>query len=90
MLLNGPVLIAVGVFELSPFLRPGTGVVARMMHGLLGAYMMTLGPVSNSGWWASMRTASCLVSKTLLFHFRLRNATGSDHQREQVFVLHRE
>ena len=58
--LNGPVIIGIGVFELPPFLRPGSPVVARMFFGLGGLASIVGQPVILSGWWASMRTASCL------------------------------
>eukprot|EP01043_Picozoa_sp_COSAG02_P051191 COSAG02_NODE_5358_length_4399_cov_16.010930_3_plen_358_part_00 len=58
-LLYGPLLIVMGVFELPPFLRPGSTFVARTFFVLIGLLGMTAGPVVL-GWWASMHTASCL------------------------------
>lgn len=58
--LGGPVAIGIGVFELPPVLRPGSPVVERMIFGLTGLTTMTVAPVILNGWWASMRTASCL------------------------------
>jgi hypothetical protein len=57
--LNGSLYIAMGVFELPP-LPPGAPVVIRMIFMLQGLVLMTASPIINSGWWASMRTASCL------------------------------
>lgn len=60
VLLNGPLYIAVGVFKLPPLLRPDEGVVARMCVEMFGLVSIVGAPVLFSGWWASMRTASCL------------------------------
>ena len=58
--LLGLLNIAGAFLELPPFVPPGAPVVQRITVGLLGLVWCTVFPVAFSGWWASMRTASCL------------------------------
>ena len=58
--LSGLLSIAGAFLELPPFVPPGAPVVQRITTGLLGLLWCTVLPVAFSGWWASMRTASCL------------------------------
>ena len=47
-------------FGLPPFGSPNTPTEARVEFALRGLVICTVFPVAFSGWWASMRTASCL------------------------------
>jgi hypothetical protein len=49
-----------GAFGLPPFGSPNTPTEARVELALRGLVSCTVFPVALSGWWASMRTASCL------------------------------
>jgi hypothetical protein len=51
--------IASAVLELPPLVPPGA-LMLRILWGEGGLLICTVLPVAVNGWWASMRTASCL------------------------------
>ena len=56
----GAFCIAMAVFELPPFVPPGSPTQYKFIVALIGLWLCTTLPVAVSGWWASMRTASSL------------------------------